>query len=109
MNRGDLVVVSAPGDYGKPRPALIIQSDLFNATHASVVVCLMTTDLTDAPLIRLDVEAAPENGLKQRSQIMIDKVVALRRERMGARIGQLDADTLVRVNRSLALFLGLGD
>jgi len=109
MNRGDLVVVSAPGDYGKPRPALIIQSDLFNATHASVVVCLMTTDLTDAPLIRLDVEAAPENGLKQRSQIMIDKVVALRRERMGARIGRLDADTLVRVNRSLALFLGLGD
>ena len=109
MNRGDLVVVSAPGDYGKPRPALIIQSDLFNATHASVVVCLMTTDLTDAPLIRLDVEPTPENGLKQRSQIMIDKAVALRRERMGARIGRLDADTLVRVNRSLALFLGLGD
>ena len=109
MNRGDLVVVSAPGDYGKPRPALVVQSDLFNATHASVVVCLITTDLTDAPLIRLDVDATPENGLKQRSQIMIDKVVALRRERMGARIGQLDADTLVRVNRSLALFLGLGD
>ena len=109
MNRGDLVVVSASGDYGKPRPALVVQSDLFNATHASVVVCLITTDLTDAPLIRLDVDATPENGLKQRSQIMIDKVVALRRERMGARIGRLDADTLVRVNRSLALFLGLGD
>jgi len=109
MNRGDLVVVSASGDYGKPRPALVVQSDLFNATHASVVVCLITTDLTDAPLIRLDVDATPENGLKQRSQIMIDKVVALHRERMGARIGRLDADTLVRVNRSLALFLGLGD
>lgn len=109
MNRGDLVVVSAPGDYGKPRPALVVQSDLFNATHASVVVCLMTTDVTAAPLIRLDVEPTPENGLKQRSQIMIDKIVALRRERMGSRIGRLDADTLVRVNRSLALFLGLGD
>ena len=109
MKRGDLVVVSAPGDYGKPRPALIIQSDLFNATHASITVCLLTTDLVHAPLIRLDLEPTSENGLKQHSQIMIDKLVALRRERMGTRIGRLDADTLVRVDRSLALFLGLGD
>jgi mRNA interferase MazF len=109
MNRGDLVVVSAPGHFGKPRPALVVQSDLFNPTHASVVVCLLTTDLTDAPLIRLDVEPTPHNGLRQQSQIIIDKVLALRRERIGARIGRLDSDALVRVNRSLALLLGLGD
>ena len=109
MTRGDVVIVSAPGDYGKPRPALVVQSDLFNDTHASVVVCLLTTDIVNAPLFRLDLEPRPENGLHQRSQIMVDKIVALRRTRISSTIGAVDSDTLVRVNRSLALFLGLGD
>jgi mRNA interferase MazF len=76
---------------------------------ASVAVCLLTTDLVDAPFFRLDVEPTSENGLKQRSQIVIDMLVALRRKRMGALVGRLDADNLVCVNRSLAFFLGLGD
>ena len=103
------MVVSAPGDFGKPRPALVVQSDLFNETHASVVVCLLTTDIVDAPLFRISVAPTSGNGLREHSQIMIDKLVALRRDRLGDRIGALDAATMLRVNRSLALMLGLGD
>ena len=109
MKRGDLVVASAPGDYGKPRPALIVQTDLLNDTHSSVLVCLITSDIVDAPLFRILLEPTPENGLERRSQVMIDKVVALRRERFGKAIGVLDADTMLQVNRSLALVMGLGD
>ena len=107
MRRGDIVVVSAAGDYGKPRPAVIIQENLFNDTHASILVCLLTTDIQDAPLFRLDIDPSDDNGLKKRSQIMVDKIVALRRERISSTIGKIDDDTLIRVNRSLALFLGL--
>ncbi len=107
MRRGDVVVVSAPGDYGKPRPAVIVQSDLFNETHASVLVCLLTSDLQDAPLFRIGVEPTAESGLDAPSQIMVDKIAALRRERIGKQIGRLDDETLIRLNRSLAVFLGL--
>lgn len=107
MKRGDLVIVSAPGDYGKPRPAVIIQSDIFNETHASILVCLITSDRQDAPLFRIDVQPTEETGLKVVSQIMIDKIVALRRERLAQHIGQVNDETLIRLNRSLALFIGL--
>jgi len=107
MKRGDIVVVSASGDYGKPRPAVVVQANLFNDTHASIIVCLLTTDIQDAPLFRLDIEPSDHNGLKKRSQIMVDKIVAMRRERIGSIIGKIDENTLIRVNRSLALFLGL--
>ena len=109
MRRGDVVIVSAPGDYGKARPALVVQSDQFNPNHASIAICLMTSTMIDAPLFRLTVEPTPANGLRTRSQIMIDKIVALRRERIGETIGRLDAETMVRVNRSLAMWMGLGD
>lgn len=109
MRRGDVVIVSAPGDYGKARPALVVQSDRFNESHASIAVCLMTSTTIDAPLFRLTVEPTPGNGLRTRSQIMIDKIVALRRERVGETIGRLDAETMVRVNRSLAMWIGLAD
>lgn len=109
MKRGDIVVVSAPGDLGKPRPAVVVQSDLFNDTHATVAVCLLSTRIIDAPLFRLTVDPTLENGIERRSQIMVDKIVALRRGRIAQRIGALDADTLLRLNRSLALWLGLGD
>ncbi len=109
MRRGDVIVVAAPGDFGKPRPAVIVQSDLFNPTHASIAVCLLTSDIADAPLFRLTVEPSPENGLRSRSDIMVDKIVALRRDRLGEPIGHLDRETMLRLDRSLALFLGLGD
>lgn len=107
MKRGDLVIVSAPGNYGKSRPAVIIQSDIFNETHASILVCLITSDRQDAPLFRIDVQPTEETGLKMASQIMIDKIVALRRERVAQHIGQVNDETLIRLNRSLALFIGL--
>jgi mRNA interferase MazF len=107
LKRGDIALVVARGDYGKPRPAVIVQSDLFNATHASVLVCLLTTELVKAPLFRLSVRPTDENGLLNVSQIMVDKLVAIPRHRVRDCIGVLDDATLLALNRSLALMLGL--
>ncbi|HXC14731.1 MAG TPA: type II toxin-antitoxin system PemK/MazF family toxin [Stellaceae bacterium] len=104
MMRGDLVVVSLPGDYGKPRPALVIQSDLF-AEHPSVTVLPITSHLVEAPLLRIAI--GPESGLERISQVQIDKAQTPRRERIGAVIGRVDGATLAAVNRALAVFLGL--
>ncbi len=105
MRRGDLVTVALPGDFGKPRPALIIQADQFAAT-ATATVLLLSSAMIDAPLIRLSVAPTPANGLRSPSQIMVDKAMTVRRDRLGAPFGRLDDETLVAVNRSLALFLG---
>jgi mRNA interferase MazF len=107
VKRGDIVLAVARGDYGKPRPAVIVQSDLFNPTHASVLVCLLTSELVEAPLFRLTLSPSPVNGLEQVSQIMVDKLLALPRTRVRGRIGALDHATLQGLNRSLALLLGL--
>ena len=105
MRRGDLVTVALSGDFGKPRPALVVQSNHFDAT-ATVTVLLISSALVDAPLVRLAVEPSAENGLRRPSQVMIDKAMTVRRDRVGAPFGRLEADTMVAVNRSLALFLG---
>lgn len=105
MRRGDLVTVALSGDYGKPRPALVIQSDLFSA-HPSVTVLPVTGDLRDAPLLRIRVEPGVQNGLRKTSDIMVDKPQAVPRERVGAVIGRVDDATMVAVNRALATFLG---
>jgi len=105
MRRGDLVTVALSGDFGKPRPALVVQSNHFDAT-ATVTVLLISSTLVDAPLVRLAVEPSAENGLRRPSQVMIDKAMTVRRDRVGAPFGRLQADTMVAVNRSLALFLG---
>jgi mRNA interferase MazF len=107
MRRGDLVTVAISGDFGKPRPALVIQSDHFDAT-TSITVLLISGTLVEAPLIRLTVDPAPENGLRKRSQIMIDKVMTVRRDRLAEPFGRLGEETMIAVNRSLALFLGFG-
>lgn len=107
MKRGDLVIVAAPGDDSKPRPAVVVQSDLFNETHASIVVCLITSERQDAPLFRIDVEPSDKTGLTVTSHIMVDNIVALRRERIAQHIGHLNDETMVRLNRSLALLIGL--
>ena len=107
MRRGDILLAAASGDYGKPRPALVIQSDLFNETHASILLCLMTSHLVDAPLFRVTVYPSERNGLQVPTQIMADKIVAIRREKIRTHIGVLDEKTMLRVNRSLMLFLGL--
>jgi len=107
MKRGDIVTVAIAGDYGKPRPAVVIQSDLFNDTHATILVCPMTSSLVEAPLFRIPVAPSEGNGLRRASQIMVDKIVTMRREKVGARIGALDEATLTRLNRSLAVFVGV--
>ena len=108
MKRGDLVTVALSGDYGKPRPALVIQSDHLSRTD-SVLVCLLTTTHRDAPAFRTSVEPGPATGLHQPSQIMIDKIMAVRRDRCGAPIGRIDPDVLSSVNRAIALVTGLAD
>jgi mRNA interferase MazF len=107
VTRGELVTVALPGDYGKPRPAVVVQADLFNETHASVTVAPVTSTLVNAPLFRLAVEPSSRNGLRALSQVMVDKLTTVRRERIGATIGELEPETLTRVNRALALWLGI--
>ena len=107
MNRGDLVAVAIPGDYGKPRPALVVQSDLFNETHASITVLPVTSTIVDTPLFRVTVEPSRENGLRTISQIMVDKVTTVRRQRLGQTIGPLEDEAMVRVSRALALWFGI--
>lgn len=101
------MTVALPGDHGKPRPAVIVQSDLFNETHASVTVAPVTSTIVNAPLFRLAVEPSPRNGLRALSQVMVDKVTAVRRERIGASIGELEPELMMRINRALALWLGI--
>ena len=106
MRRGDFVTVAAPGDYCKPRPALVIQSDLFDELP-SVALCLVTSELRNAPIFRITVDPAPDNGLQNISQIQIDKILSVPRERVGSVIGRLDDATMLKVNRSLAVFAGI--
>jgi mRNA interferase MazF len=109
MRRGDLVTVAAAGDYGKPRPAVIVQTDAFPESHAAVVVCQMTSELTDAPAFRVTIEPSPENGLRARSQVMADKPVTIRRERVGRSIGRLGVADVARLDVALAFVMGLAD
>lgn len=106
MRRGDLVTIALQGDLGKPRPALIIQSDLFDA-HPSVAILPVTSELRDAPLFRITVQPNEPNGLSKPSQIMVDKPQAVAREKVGQVIGRLDDETMVAVNRALAIFIGV--
>src|SRR5262245_17836366 len=105
ISRGDVVVAVFPSEYGKPRPSLVIQSDLF-AEHPSVVLLPITSELRDAPIFRVTVEPSPETGLRRQGQVMVDKPRPISRERIGKRIGRLDDGAMVSVDRALAVFLG---
>ncbi|MBV9747937.1 MAG: type II toxin-antitoxin system PemK/MazF family toxin [Acetobacteraceae bacterium] len=107
MRRGDLVTVATAGDYGKPRPALIVQADA-HAGHPSITVLPLTSELHEAPLLRITVEAGEGTGLRLRSQVMVDKATTIPRAKAGSPIGRLDEATLARVSRALAGFLGIG-
>ena len=106
MKRGEIVTVAAPGDYGKPRPALVVQADQF-ADLPSVTVLLLSSHLRETPLIRLTIEPSDENGLLQVSQVMIDKSVTVARAKIGSAIGRLQAKQMLEVDRLLAVFLGI--
>ena len=105
MKRGDLVTIALSGDYGKPRPALVIQSDLFDA-HPSITILPVTSELREAPLFRVRVEPTGENGLRKVSEVMVDKTQTVARDKVGSIIGHLEDDAMLAVNRALAVFLG---
>lgn len=107
MKRGDLVPVVLAGAYGKPRPALVIQSDLFTE-HPSVTILPVTTELRPIETFRITVNPSAKNGLRVPSQIMVDKAHTIPRGKAGVPFGELEQRTLQEVNRALAVFLGLG-
>jgi mRNA interferase MazF len=100
-----LVTIALSADYGKPRPALVVQSDLFDA-HPSVSILPVTSELRDTPLFRITVEPSESNGLRRTSQVMVDKIQTVARSKVGRVMGHLEQETLVAVNRALAVFLG---
>jgi mRNA interferase MazF len=108
LKRGNVVIVSAPGDYGKPRPAVVIQSDALNAAD-SVLVALLTSTTTDAPLYRLTIEQAATNELTTISQVMVDKIIAYPRTKCGPIVGYLSEPEMLGLNKMLAVMIGLAD
>jgi mRNA interferase MazF len=107
--RGDLVIVAASGAYtGKPRPAVVVQSDRLPPLD-SVLVALITSEIVDAPLYRLTIEPGAATGIARTSQVMVDKIIALPRDRCGQAIGRLDDAALIVLNRMLSTVLGLAD
>lgn len=107
LKRGDLAIVSAPGSYGKPRPAVIIQSDLYDG-NGSLAVLLMTSHVNaDIPLIRHTIQPCETNGLISPTDVMIDKIFSIPRERMGQRIGHLTSLEMTEITAALTLFLGM--
>ena len=106
MKRGDLVLVAAPGDYGKARPAVIIQADVLDKSE-SVLVCLLTSTLIEASNYRVPIAASAHTGLHEPSQVMVEKIMAVRRDKCGTVIGRLSENEIVTLNRQLALMIGL--
>ena len=107
MTRGEIFSVVLPGDFGKPRPGVIVQTDLINLTHPTFLVCPFTSDPMPGNILRPTVEPEPANGLQARSQIMVDKLLAVRREKVRGRIGRLDPGTLAELDRILRIILDL--
>lgn len=108
MKRGDIIIISAPGDYGKPRPAVIVQADaLGELGHESLVVCLLTTHTAQAPLFRLLLEPSLENGLKKSSQVMVDKIFTLPKSKVSRVIGRLHSKEITELTRMLAFVVGI--
>ena len=105
MRRGDFVKVVTSGSYGKPRPALIVQSDLFNQ-HPSVSVLPLSSELRNLPLFRVLIEPSTLNGLEKRSEVMVDKIQTIPLEKIGGEIGRASDEEMLAINRALAIFLG---
>lgn len=107
MKRGDVVTVAVQGDYGKPRPAVVVQADVFNDTHASVTVLPLTSSIVDAPLFRLTIDPSRQNGLTRVSQVMVDKIITVPRSKIGKVVGTLSDDMMIRLVRALSVWLGI--
>ena len=107
MRRGDLVTVALPGDFGKSRPALVIQSDLFNEIHPTLTLLPLTSEIRSAPQFRITVEPSSANGLRMVSQIMVDKPMTFRRDKIRKPFGRMDDEMMLRVGRALAVWIGI--
>lgn len=107
MERGDIIICTLTGDYGKPRPAVVIQSNLFNPTHASITVCPITSHLIDAPLFRLSLIPNSLTGLTFESQIMVDKIISIKSEKITQKIGKLSSDEILKLDDTIKLWLSL--
>ena len=107
MRRGDLITVALQGEHGKPRPALVIQSDLAANLTSTITIALLTSTEIDVPLIRVPVEPSETNGLRKPSCVMIDQIFSAHSRRCGDVFGHLDDADMLAVNRALALFLGI--
>ena len=106
MKRDEVWTIAGEGYAGKPRPAVIVQDDRFDAI-ASITICAFTTDLTDAPLFRLPVAPSERNGLRSASRLMVDKITTVSQSKLGKLIGRLDQEDLVRLDRAIMVFLGV--
>jgi len=107
MKRGEIWTVAGAKDYaGKPRPAVILQDDAFDNT-GSITLCSFTTDPTEAPLFRLEVEPSATNGLRSVCRLMVDKITTVPKSRLGSRAGRLADKDMVRLNRAILVFLGI--
>ena len=107
MRRGEIWTVSGGPDYaGKPRPVVLVQDDGFDAT-GSMTICAFTTDPTEAPLFRLEVEPSTTNGLQNPSRLMVDKITTVPKSKLGRKIGHLGDEDVVRLNQAMVVFLGL--
>jgi mRNA interferase MazF len=106
VRRGELVTIAVGGDYGKPRPALVVQADAFSGL-GSVTVPRLTSELHDWPTFRVPVQPSAENGLRRPSQVMIDRPIALPRSKIGAVFGRLEEAVMATVSQTLLVFLGL--
>lgn len=104
--RGDFVTIAMQGDFGKPRPALVVQADPFSDL-TTVTVLPVTSTLVAAPLFRITVQPSAENGLQKPSQVMADKAMTVKLDKVGQVFGRIDADVMVEVERCLAVFLGI--
>lgn len=104
--RGDFVTIAMQGDFGKPRPALVIQANQFGE-HSTVTVLPVTSTLVAAPLLRITVQPSADNGMQKPSQVMVDKAMTVKRDKVGQAIGRVDANVLVEIERCLAVFLGI--
>ena len=80
LKRGQLISIAMQGHFGKPRPALVIQSDMFNESHATITVALITSELIDAPIFRVNIDPTEENGLNHKSQIQVDKMMTIKKD-----------------------------
>jgi len=103
-----VVVVAAKGAYsGKPRPAVVVQTDILNPVHPSLILLPITSETRNVPGFRLPVLPDGDNGLRQPSEVMVDKPLTVPKEKIHQQLGTLDAMTMTRIDRALALVFGL--